>query len=292
MPTGPGAPVAAIAVSPDGRTVWTADAAGRTITAHRRADLQPGRTIDVGGAPLDIAISPDGHQALVITAFYDKPGLAIVDLRSGKSDHLDVGAEPYAVAYAPDGRSACVIGGGATGVLTRIDVHAKTVHAPVELGSHPRGLALMPDAKHALVALNGAAAVVSVELAHGRIARRVKTAPFPFRIAVAPNGRRAVVTHNGYGSRRATSLDLVKWRGHAVRTGLDPSGVAFDRSGRVAMIANAGSGTVALLDAGTGRRRRTLKHGGAPRSVVVSGTRGYVADAITGQLTSIRLGVI
>ena len=292
-PTGPGTRIGAIAVSPDGRTVWTADAESTTITAYRRSDFQPGRSIDVHGAPLGIAISPDGRQALVTTAFYDRPGLTLVDLHSGQTDRLDVGLEPYAVAYAPDGHSAYVAGGGKDGTLIKVDPRAKRVHAPVSIGNHPRGLAIRPDGKYALVALNGAASVVAVSLTKGRVARHIKTAPFPYLLAISPDSTRALVTHSGFGSRRATPLDLVKWHaGHAIRTGLDPAGVAYDRSGRVAMIANAGSGTVALVDAHSGRRRRTLKQGGAPRCVVVSGARAYVADGLTGRLTSIRTGVV
>jgi DNA-binding beta-propeller fold protein YncE len=289
--TGPGMRTAAIAVSPDGRTVWTADNAARTITAYRSSDLTPGRSIDVGGAPLSIAISPDGTRALVTTAFYDRPGLAIADLHNGQVERVDVGAEPHAVAFAPNGRTAYVAGGGKDGVLRRVDVRTGHVHAPIALGRYPRGLAIAPDGRHALVALNGDATVAVVALAKNRVARRIKTPAFPSQLAISPNSERALVTHGGFGSRHATPLDLVKWHaGHAIRTGLDPCGVAFDRSGRVAMIANVGSGSVALVDPRTGRRRRTLKPGGAPRAVVAAGSRGFVVDGLTGRLTSIRLG--
>jgi DNA-binding beta-propeller fold protein YncE len=159
------------------------------------------------------------------------------------------------------------------------------------VGRHPRGLAIMPDGAHALVALNGDSAIAVVALAAHEVARRIPTAAFPYLLAVSPNGKRGFVTHNGYRSRLGTPLDLVHWRARAgVRTGLDPAGVAFDRFGRNVVVANTGAGTISVLDAHTGRRRRRLTPAGSPRSVAVSGARGYVADGATGRLTTVRLG--
>lgn len=290
-PTGPGIRTDAIAVTPDRRTVWSADTGATTITAHRRRDLARGRSIEVGGAPLAIAISPLGDLALVTTAFYDRPGLAIVDLVTGQVDRLDVGPEPYAVAFAPKGRSAYVVGGGREGTLTRVEPRSGRVHAPVALGEHPRGLAITPDGKHALVALNGDAAIAVVSLARRRIARRIATRPFPYLLAASPDGTRALVTHNGFGDRFVTPLDLERWRARRpVRVGLDPAGVAFSRTGARAVVAATGSRTLVLLDGHTARRRRTIKRRGAPRAVAVLGSRVIVADGATGLLTAIRLG--
>ena len=290
-PTPPSFPTAAIALTPDGRTIWTADAARTTITAHRSSSLARGRSIDVGGAPIGIAISPNGAQALVVTAFFDRPGLAFVDLRSGEVDRIDVGTEPYAVAFARNGRSAYVTGSGHNGTLTRVDARTGHVHDPIAVGAHARGLALHPDGKHALVALNGEAAIAVVALRGRRIARRVATAPFPAQLAVSPDGRRALVTHNGFASRRVTPIDLVHWRAHRqFAVGLDPAGVAFGASGAVALVANSGAGTVFVLDARSGRRRRRVKTGDTPRCVAVAGRRGFVADGRTGRLSAIRLG--
>ncbi|MCW3015631.1 MAG: hypothetical protein JWO02_2723 [Solirubrobacterales bacterium] len=289
-PTPPGIRTVAIAATPDGRTIWTADGAATTITAHRRTTLRRGRSIDVGGAPVGIAIAPDGRRALVTTAFYDEPRLALVDLRSGQVEHLDVGPEPYAVVFTASGRRAYVSGGGPDGTLTRVDPDTGRVHPPVAIGAHARGLALHPDGQHALVALNGEAAVAVVPLRGVRTVRHVATSPFPAQLAISPDGARALVTHNGFGARRVTPLDLVHWRARKpVTTGLDPAGVGYSRSGAVALVANAGAGTVSVLDGHTGRHRRRVRPGGAPRCVAVAAGRGVVADGRTGQLTAIRL---
>ncbi|WP_354701761.1 YncE family protein [Paraconexibacter sp. AEG42_29] len=292
MPDPVGFPTGAMAATPDGRRVWTTDLFGSTIATHSVKTLQRGRSIDVGGLPAGIAVAPDGTLALVTTAAADRPGLALVDLGTGEVDRLDVGADPGAVAFARTGRTAYVVDRGARGTLTRVRPASGRVATPIAVGAHPRGLALDPAGKFALVALNGDAAVAVVDLTRGRVIRRIATAPFPAQIAISPDGRRALVTHNGFGARAVSLIDLRRRRVvHRTRVGADPGGVAFSRSGAGAVVSGAGSGTVTVLDGRTGRRLRTVKAPGAPRAVAISGARGIVADARTGRLTAVGLGI-
>jgi DNA-binding beta-propeller fold protein YncE len=292
-PSPPGARTSALAIDPDTGLLWTGDAAATTITSHRLRGLARERSLEIGGAPRAIALSPGGRHALVTTAFYDRPGVSIVDLASGQLDHLDVGPDPGAVAFTATGRSAYVVGGGRRGTLTRIDPASGRVHDPIELGAHPRGLALYADDEHALVALNGEACVAVVSLARRRVTHRIATRAYPLGVAVSPDGSRGFVTHAGFREERVTPLDLVRRRARpAVVSGLDPAGVAFDASGTLAVVANAGAGTVSLFDARSGRRRRRVRTGGEPRFVACAGRRAVIADGRTGQLRAVRLGVI
>jgi DNA-binding beta-propeller fold protein YncE len=287
-PEAPAIATGPIAIAPHSHAVWSTDAAARTITAHRRR-LARGRSIDVGGAPIGIAISPNGRRALVTTAFYDEPGLAVVDFRTAEVDRRDVGPEPSAVAFAPNGRSAYLTGGGRKGKLIRVDPGSGRVRWRISLGRHPLGLAILADGEQAVVALNGASALALVDLGERRV-RRIKTAPFPREVAVSPDGTRAVVTHNGFDSRSVTIVDLEHRRVlRRVIVGREPAGVAYSHSGDVALVACSGSGTAVVLDGRNGQRRRTVKLGGAPRGVAVLGNRGVVADAHSGRLRSVRL---
>lgn len=290
-PQPPGIPTQAIAATADGRTVWSTDTHSTTITSHQIAGLERDRSIDVGGAPIGIAIAPAGDLALVTTAFYDQPGLALVDLRTDQVERLAVGPEPYAVAFAADGRSAYVSGGGADGTLSRVDTDSGRVHPPIPLGPHPRGLAVLGSGKRALVALNGAGELALVSLASARV-RRIATAPFPNQLAVSPDGKRAFATHNGFGADAVTAINLDRAHaGRPIQVGRDPAGVAFSRSGASALVAATGAGTVTLLDGRSGRLRRVFKPGESPRSVAVAGRKGVVADARSGRLTAFPLGV-
>ena len=289
-----GIPTGAIAVTPNGRTVWSADTHASTITSHRSRDLRRGRSIDVGGAPTGIAISPHGDLIVVTTAFYDRPGLALVDVLTGEVDHVDVGPEPGTVVFAADGRSAYVAGGGAHGTLTRVEPGSGRVHAPIALGAHPRGLALHPDGKHALVALNGAGAVVVVALARAQGRRAAsRPRPFPPSSPISPDGKRASSRHNGFGAHRRHAAGPGHRRARRPSApASDPAGVAFAAPARGAgrrRRRRARSRCSTRTPAG---RRRRVQARRRTAGVAVAGRRGIVADGRTGKLTAIRLGVL
>jgi DNA-binding beta-propeller fold protein YncE len=285
-PHAPGIPAGAIAIGPGG-AAWTTDVRATTITAHRGPGGRRGRSIDVGGAPVGLAISPGGTLALVTTAFYDRPGLALVRLSSGRVSRVDVGPEPRAVAFAPDGESAYVAGGGAKGTLTRVRPGSGRVERTVRIGAHPRSLAITPDGEHALVTLNGDAGLAVVKLRGGMRVRRIRTPDFPAAVAVLGEGRRALVTHNGFEAGAVSVIDLGKGAvERKVSVGPDPCAVAASRS-RAVVVTRAGRAVV--LDR-RGRRLRSLKLGGQPSAVAISGGRALVVDGRTGRLRRIRVG--
>lgn len=288
-PNGPGARAVALGAAPGGAILWRTESAARQITALRARTLTAVRSIDVGGAPTAIAVAANGRRAAVVTAFYDHPALALVDLRSGRTDaRVDIGSEPVAVAIDGSGRHAVVVGGGAEGTLTPVDLRTGRAGEPVAIGRHPRAVALAPDGEHAYVTLNGDAQVCVVALAVGRVVQRFPTAPFPSRIAIAPDGHTALVTHDGADARRITPIDLAQRRvRHTVAVGSDPCGIAYDRRGSTAAIALSGRGAVVLVDGRTGGRRRTVRLPGRPRSVTYAGGAFVAADWETGALTRV-----
>jgi len=111
---GPPIPVGAfpdaMAITPDGKTVYVANANSNTVTPINTATSKPGPAIKAGSAPAAIAITPDGRTAYVvdggsgrvrpITIATNKPGTPIT-----------VGpltSDPTAIAITPDGSTAYV----------------------------------------------------------------------------------------------------------------------------------------------------------------------------------------
>lgn len=286
VPAPPGFATGAIAVAPGGRVAWTADSHGTTITARPGPGFVRGRSIDVGGAPVDLAIAPSGHRALVTTAFYDRPGLASVELRSGRVARSPIAAEPGAVAFAADGAVAYVVGGGPDGTLSRVDPRNGHVERTVKVGSHPRGLALTPDGAHALVALNGDAALAVVDLRKRMHVHRIQTAAFPSAVA-ATGANHAIVTHDGFHAHTASIVDLEA--GSVTRTrkvGADPAAVAASPS-RAVIVTRQGR---ALVLGRRGAHLSSFALGGNPAAVALAGASAWVADARTGRLRRLRIG--
>ena len=111
---------------------------------------------------------------------------------------------------------------------------------------------------------------------------------FPSRIAIAPDGDTALVTHDGAAARRITPIDLARRQVRpTVAVGLDPCGIAYDRRGTTAAVAASGTRAVVLLDGRTGRRRRTVRVPGRPRSITYAGGAFVAADWETGALTRV-----
>lgn len=275
----------AIAVSPDGRRVVVAHDARRTVAVIERGRT---RLVDVGGQPLAVAVSPDGRTAAVTTAFWDKPGLAVVDLVAARRrDRVDVGPVPWGVAFTPDGRRIVVTGGEQEGTVHVLDVKTLTLAARGQVGLVPRGVAVEPDGRHAWVALQADARVVRVDLRAGRVRRTIRTASLPEQISISPEGRRLLVSHGGPGAEHVSEIVVRSGRIVRHRAGRRPVGVGWTGRGR-RLVAVAGDNRIVFLTAGRGKPR-SRSAGGAPRGLAVAGERAFTVDAVTGAVTRVRI---
>lgn len=91
----------------DRRAVVRCDA-GRALQIH---DLSTGETVKhlpVGGRALDLAVAPDGTQALVAISSEGAGALVFVDLATYETRHVSLGSEPSRVRLSPDGTTAIV----------------------------------------------------------------------------------------------------------------------------------------------------------------------------------------
>ncbi len=275
----------AIAVSPRGDRLVVAHDARRTIGIVTRG--ASGRVVDVGGQPVEVVIAPSGRLAAVTTAAWDEPGVAFVDLRTGSVRRLSVGPAPSRAAFTPDGRRLLVSGGEQEGTVHVVDVRRLKVLAVSRIGIAPRSIVTGARAgDRAWVALNGESRVVGIDSLTGRERRSLRVLAQPDRLALAPDGRRLLVTHGG---RRADRIsELHTGTGALVRrkAGALPSAVGWTRDGR-RLVALGGDAAVVLL--APGRRPRRLPVSGAPRGLAVAGNRAWTVDGLTGDIDLVRL---
>lgn len=276
----------AIAVTADGRRLVVAHDHRRTISIVRRG-RRARKLVDVGGQPLNVAVSPDGRLAAVTTASWDEPAVAIVDLRSGKlRGRIPVGPAPFGVTFAGGGRRVVVCGGEQEGTVHVIDPGGMRVVAERALGRVPRGIASARDGRHVWVVLNGLDRVARVDIGTGRVVKTVRTPRLPEQVAVSPNGKRLLVAHGGRNAQHVSEFDLVTGKRRWRRVGRQANAVAWTRSGR-RVVTLAGSGEVVVLGK-TGKPRRS-RVGGAPRGLAVAGRRAWTVDALTGAIDRVRV---
>lgn len=169
---GPRARSSSIAVSPDGTTLYVAN-----------ADLDSVSVIDTNARRLTREI-----------LLADRP--PAVDETTG---HYVTHVGPRSLALDEAGRMLVVTGQRA-GDVTALDARGGTVAFRVLVGSEPVGVVLSRDGASAWVAVSMDAEVVRVDMARRAVAERVRTPPAPWSLALSADGARLYVTHlNGPG---------------------------------------------------------------------------------------------
>jgi DNA-binding beta-propeller fold protein YncE len=265
-----------IAASPDGRRLLALYEGRReALLVDRRANSK--RKLTLGGHPLEAAFASNGRYVALTTAFWDQPGLELIDAATGnRRARVKAGGAPFAVAFTADGRHLLVTGGEQDGTLRIYDAPHLHGVREVKLGRVPRAIAVA-DRKTAWVALNGEDAVVRVDIAKGRVTKRLPTLPHPDRLALSPDGNTLLITHPG---RSVTELDTRRGTAKSHGAGAHPSAVAWTPKGRLVVR----DSDVLALDP----RRRRIATVAAPRGLAVAGRDAFVVSALTGEIGKVR----
>lgn len=245
--------------------------------------LRPaGDSLEFGGRPLDMVLSPDGRTLYV----KDNRGLVVVDVETWKVRHeLPVargGSSMQGIAVSPDGKRVYLSNAAsqlleavlqADGRLQwgrRIDMPQPTVGGE----SYPCGIVLSADGNTAYVVLSRNNSVAVVDLREGKVVTEIPVGVAPFAVKLSADGRRAYVSnwggrHPKEGEKTAKTSGtpaLVDSRGVAasgtvsvidlqtkavvreIEVGLQPGGLALDERRNRLYVTNANSDTVSVVD--------------------------------------------
>ena len=253
----------ALAVSPDGRSVYVADLADDTVAQF---DVGPDgklspktpATVAAGDGPAAIAISRDGKSVYVADYYADRVS------------QFDVGAGGVLSPKAP---------------------------AAIATGQKPAGVAVSPDGRSVYISNYGAASVSQFEVgAGGRLSPRTPSAiggvPTPAGLTVSPDGASVYVTNFGAGDNRVSQFDILAGgvlrakTPATVTTGTSPITIAMSPDGKNAYVTNSGDDTVSQFDVGAhgaleAKTPAAVAAGAYPYGVAVApgGTRVLVTNA-------------
>lgn len=272
---------AALAASPDGRSLYVACATANQVAVVDVARSQVTRRLAMPGPPSGLVVSQDGTR-LYVTCAAAQSTVAVVDLAQGQVvSRLPAGHTAMAPVLSPDGRTLAVCHRFNDDV-SLIDLAGGKEVRRVRVPREPVAAAFTKDGRLLLVAnhlhhgradADTVAAVVSViDVAAGRV---VKELALPNGsgvlndLRVSPDGRYAVVTHilarfhlpttqleRGWMNTNAkTIIDLARLE--VLNTVLldnvdagaaNPWGIAWSADSRWVVIAHAGTHELSVID--------------------------------------------
>lgn len=172
-----------VAVSPDGKTAYTANIMPGTLSAMAiGGDPAEARTLKVGVMTEAIGLTPDGRSAWLGSNTTGK--VFVVDLaRWVVVDSVQTSGFPYRIAFTPDGATALVTNPEADQVQL-VDAWSRRTLATVPMPGGALGVAVTPDGRTAWITLAGANEVVALDLKTRSVVRRIPTGAGPDGVAV------------------------------------------------------------------------------------------------------------
>jgi DNA-binding beta-propeller fold protein YncE len=192
----------ALAVTPDGRTLFVANGGddtgamqiiGHTVTPVVTATGRPGRPVPVGSFPDALAVTPDGRT--LFAASQTGNTVTPVSLPAGRAGSpIRAGPNPQALVVTPDGRTLYVA--SRAGTVTPVDIATGKIGRPISV-PEPSALAVTPDGR-TLFAITRASTVTPIAIPAGQPGKPVTVGPFrppwPSRRTAAPCTSRSITT--------------------------------------------------------------------------------------------------
>src|SRR5262249_29935241 len=216
----------------------------------------------VVGPPVNVAIDPTGSIALGADSLdVRKEGgerkknpdnkVYVIDLKASRpklAGTVTVGKQPSGLAFSPTGNLALVTNrlDKTVSVLSVKGTDVKVVDT-VDLGDIVSAVEFTPDGKRALVTKFNAGKLSLLEVDGEKVTYTkldLPTGPWPYNLAVAPNGKIAITADNGGAGSSDGSVDtvsVVDLELNPIRitdrvvVGDGPEGIAFSPKGDVAV---------------------------------------------------------
>ena len=244
-------------------------------------------TINVGGAPYALTMSPDGRTAYV--AFTTYPPMAgwisVIDvLTHSITDTVQVGINPSGAAVLPSGAKLYVTDCDTPGISI-MDTSSNSIVNTIPFGRCPGGIAPLPDGSKMYFTdwsgnLDGL--VGRIDTVSETVDMTMTVGAGPWGIAIRPNSTEAYVM-NWFGQ----SISVVDTSSNSVvgtisLTG-SPNYAAFNASGTRAYVTNQDGTDLWVIDTGSRAVSSTINLGTQSYGIDVTPDGAYVYVAVCGR---------
>ena len=120
----------AMAITPNGKTVYVANGNSGSVSVISTAINQAVATISVGSLPVAIAVAPSGHFIYVVND--DSNSVSQIDTSTNRvTGTVDVGELPSQIAVTPNGVTAYV--GELSNAVVPVDLRTMRAGKPIPL---------------------------------------------------------------------------------------------------------------------------------------------------------------
>jgi len=174
-----------VAVTGDGRTLYTGDIQSGTVSRLDVSSRQKTRSYPVPAQPEAITVSRDGSRVWV--GSNEEGRVSVVDTETGEVDsRLEGFSWPYRILILEE-LDLVVIPDLSQNVVRFIDGSDRTELSRLDLaGMGPQGVALTRDRGTLFLSLSEAGEVAVIDLRARRVVRRIPAGPTPDGIAWSP----------------------------------------------------------------------------------------------------------
>lgn len=228
----------ALAVTPDGAQLWVADTGPQSaassptrVSVIDTAAKKVTATLPVPGSPSQIAFSPDGATAYVLTSRglwrYNTATHAVTGFTGGLGD-------PRSVAVSPDGATLYVTD-TTDNTVKVISAADGQVTKSIPVGQLPWQVVVSADGKTAYTANPDSDSVSVIDTATGTVTKSITLTGDPDTLSLTPDGSQLWV-----GQRSTAYVTVIKTSGDSVigsinlggsaaqsGDGYDPTGIAL-----------------------------------------------------------------
>jgi YVTN family beta-propeller protein len=215
-----------LALSPDGKILYSLDIDGSTITALRLDGHEPPRTAPAGIRPYDVALAHNGTR-LYVSDWASRTVLALDPAELRIVARIPVGEHPNQIAVHPQDDRIFVACASSNSVAV-IDTHRGIVTETIATalfprapeGSTPDALAVAPDGETLYVANadNNCIGVIDIEHAgRSQVKGFIPTGWYPTAVAVTPDGKSILVGVGKGNQTKPNPIDRQKAAGDSSR---------------------------------------------------------------------------
>ena len=264
LPTGSGAHE--VAVSHDGRWAVVSNygvrgAPGSSLTVIDVPSTKVVRTIELGEfkRPHSSAFLP-GDSLLVVTSEMSR-AVVIVDFTRGTvAGSIPTNHPASHMLALPTDASRIFTANIADGTVSELDVAGRAFLRDITVAPAVEGIAVTPGGEQVWVGSNQQKTVTVLDAKTGKVAGTLSGFGMPYRLAITPNGRTAVITDPPNAvvrvvdvatrrDRATISIDSAGVTAAAEFPGSpSPEGIVLSRDGRMAYVALQGSSRLAMID--------------------------------------------